>query len=468
MSGQVKLLSRLSLPAFPAFGMRLRSATPTIIAIGVVAVAVVLAAWINRQARQTADLVSHAIETRERAERFLGRIRDAETGQRGYLLTGQADYLDPFTEGRAAAGPELDILAALVEADPSQQERVARLREAMRIKFEELDRTITLVRAGRRDEALALVGDESGSAAMGRMRDTVQEIQQNENIRLMSLYRREERRRLWGSSGIVVALAGLAFAAWQQLRRRQRRSAALAMNNAELEQIVGERTRELEGERLRIEALLRDVNHRVGNNLAMVSALLSVQSRQSREPAVKAALAQAQSRIQAIAAGQRRLRLDIETDEIDARPYMEDLLAEIGKAAEGRPIRIELDMESIRLPGRDAVSFVVIVNELVTNAIKHAFPEGMSGRITIRLAWAGSEDGPALAMSIEDDGVGLQSEVDNKGLGQTVIASLLRSMRGTMSVQPLREDAERPGTRVLVTFPKRASPVTQAKADIAR
>lgn len=464
MSTQVRLRSRLSLPALPAFGTRLRSATPTIIAIGVVAVSVVLAAWINRQARQTADQVSHAIETRERAERFLGRIRDAETGQRGYLLTGQVGDLDPFTEGRAAAGPELDILAALVEKDPFQKERVAQLREAMRIKFEELDRTISLTRAGRRDEALALLRDEGGSAAMSRLRDTVQEIQQNENIRLMSLYRREERRRLWGSSGIVVALAGLAFAAWQQLRRRQRRSAALAVTNAELEHIVSERTRELESERLRIEALLRDVNHRVGNNLAMVSALLSVQSRQAREPAAKAALAQAQSRIQAIAAGQRRLRLDIETDEIDARPYMEDLLAEIGKAAEGRPIKIELDMESIRLPGRDAVSFVVIVNELVTNAIKHAFPDGMSGHVTVGLAWVDGEDGPALAISITDDGVGLPAESGTKGLGQTVIASLLRSMRGTMSVQPLREGSERPGTRVVVTFPRRGSPPTQAKA----
>jgi len=455
MPAQVRPRSRFSFPALPAFGTRLRSATTTIIAIGVVAVAVVVAAWINQQARRTADLVSHAIEIRERAERFLGRLRDAETGQRGYLLTGQASYLEPFTEGRAAAGPELDILAALVDADPIQKLRVAKLREDMRLKFEELDRTITLERAGRRDQALAIVRDAAGSDAMDRLRDTVREIQQSENIRLLSLYRREERRRLWGSTGIVVALAGLAFAAWQQLRRRQRRSVALAVSNAELEKMVGERTKQLESERLRIEALLRDVNHRVGNNLAMVSALLNVQSRQTREPAVKAALAQAQSRIQAIAAGQRRLRLDIETDEIDARPYMEDLLAEIGKAAEGRPIRIELDMESIRLPGRDAVSFVVIVNELVTNAIKHAFPDGMSGQVTIRLAREDAEDAPALTMVIEDDGVGLPEGVENKGLGQTVIASLLRSMRATMVTEPLHPGADRPGTRVVLTFPKR-------------
>lgn len=457
MSALARPRNRLPFPAFPRLGARLRSATVTIIAISVVAIAVILAAWINLQARRAADSVSHAIEIRERAERFLGRVRDAETGQRGYLLTGQAAYLEPFTEGSAAAVPELEVLAALVDADPAQKQRAATLREATLTKLAELNQTVELARNGRRDEAIAVLRDGPGVATMDKLRDLVGEIQQAENIRLRSLYRREERRRLWGSSGIVVALAGLAFAAWQVLRRRQRRSTQLAVSNAELEQIVSDRTRELESERLRIEALLRDVNHRVGNNLAMVSALLNVQSRQTREPAVKAALAQAQSRIQAIAAGQRRLRLDIETDAIDARPYMEDLLAEIGKSAEGRPISINLDMDSIRLPGRDAVSYVVIVNELVTNAIKHAFPNGMTGQIAIRLARVEQEGEPALSLSIEDDGVGMPAEIQNKGLGQTVIASLLRSMRATMTSQPLHPGSERPGTRVTVIFPKRDS-----------
>ena len=457
MSALARPRNRLPFPAFPRLGARLRSATVTIIAISVVAIAVILAAWINLQARRAADSVSHAIEIRERAERFLGRVRDAETGQRGYLLTGQAAYLEPFTEGSAAAVPELEVLAALVDADPAQKQRAATLREATLTKLAELNQTVELARNGRRDEAIAVLRDGPGIATMDKLRDLVGEIQQAENIRLRSLYRREERRRLWGSSGIVVALAGLAFAAWQVLRRRQRRSTQLAVSNAELEQIVSDRTRELESERLRIEALLRDVNHRVGNNLAMVSALLNVQSRQTREPAVKAALAQAQSRIQAIAAGQRRLRLDIETDAIDARPYMEDLLAEIGKSAEGRPISINLDMDSIRLPGRDAVSYVVIVNELVTNAIKHAFPDGMTGQIAIRLARVEQEGEPALSLSIEDDGVGMPAEIQNKGLGQTVIASQLRSMRATMTSQPLHPGSERPGTRVTVIFPKRDS-----------
>lgn len=453
MAIQARPRTRFPIPAIPALKARLRSATTTVVAIGVVALAVVLAAWINLQAQHTAERVTRAIALREHAERFLGHLRDAETGQRGYLLTGLASYLQPFTEGRGAVLPALETLDRLVEGDPDQQKRVAALREHLQRKLDELDSTVALTRAGRQPEALAVIRQGKGIGAMDALRDLVQQLQHAENVRLVSLNRNEERRRLLASVGIVVALAGLAFAAWQQLRIRQRRSLSLAESNAELERLVGDRTRELENERLRIEALLRDVNHRVGNNLAMVSALLSFQSRQSREPAVRAALHQAQSRIQAIAAGQRRLRLDLETDEIEARPYMEDLLAEIGKAAEGRPIEIALAMDEIRLPGRDAVSFVVIVNELVTNAIKHAFTDGLPGRIVIRFEEVVGEDAPALALTVEDDGIGMPAEVEAKGLGQTVIASLLRSMRATMTACPLAPGAERPGTRVTLVFP---------------
>ena len=439
----------------PAVRARLRSATTTVIAIGVVAVAVLLAAWINLQAQNTAERVSRAIAVRENAERFLGHLRDAETGQRGYMLTGTASYLVPFTNGRSAVLPALQTLERLVETDPLQKQRVAALRQPMERKLAELDATVGLTRDGRQNEALAMIRQGEGIGAMDALRDSIEQIQLAENTLLVSLNRNEERRRLLASIGIVVALAGLAFAAWLQLRTRQRRSLSLAVSNAQLEQIVSERTRELENERLRIEALLRDVNHRVGNNLAMVSALLNVQSRQSGEPAVRTALQQAQSRIQAIAAGQRRLRLDIETDEIDARAYMEDLLAEIGKAAEGRPIQVSLAMDAIRLPGRDAVSFVVIVNELVTNAIKHAFPNGMAGKIVVRLEETVQEDAATLALSVEDDGIGMPGEIETRGLGQTVIASLLRSMQATMTSTPLDPDSSRPGTCVTLTFPKR-------------
>lgn len=445
----------VSWPGFSVLGSRLRSASVTIIAICVVGVAVLVAAFVNAQANRIAREVSISIEIRERAERFLGNIRDAETGQRGYLLTGARTHLVNYENGRGEAIPELDAMEALVENDPVQKARLDTLRSEAGKKLSELARTIVLTENGQRDIALGLVRDGEGTRQMDELRQTVRAIQQTENSELASLNRREERRRFLGSVGVIIALAGLAFAAWQQSRSRQRRVTSLSMSNAELERKVAERTQQLEEERLRIEALLRDVNHRVGNNLAMVSALLNVQSRQSRDPSVKAALGQAQERIQAIAAGQRRLRLDLDTDEVDARAYMEDLLSEIGRAAEGRPITIRLDMAPIRLPGRDAVSFVVIVNELVMNAIKHAFPDGMAGTIVVRLSRRDDRAEGDIVLMVEDDGIGVGDVGASNGLGQTVIKSLTRSMRATMEVAPCTASALRPGTRATLVFANR-------------
>lgn len=452
MNAQVNPRPRWLLPGLPLLGGHLRTASSAAIAIGVVAAAVVITAWINLQAIEASRLVSLSIEVRERSERFLGNLLDAETGERGFLLTGDEHYLAPYEDGRANVLPDLDAIERLVADNPAQVARIRAARGLTIRRLAELTATIALVRQGRRGEAVTLFGQGVGNRLTQDLRDIMRAVQLEENQLLNQRSRREGRRRVFASIGILVALTGLSFAAWLQFRQRHRRTVSLASSNAELERKVAERTRELESERLRIEGLLRDVNHRVGNNLAMISALLNVQSRQTREPAVKQALAQAQSRIQAIAAGQRRLRLDIEADEIEARPYLEDLLAEIGKTAEGRPITTELAVDSIRLPGRDAVSFVVIINELVTNAIKHAFPRGMAGKITIRLAR--TDDG-ALVLTVEDDGVGMPADQQSAGLGKSVINSLLRSMRATMEVAPIAPGEPRPGTRVTLIFPKR-------------
>ena len=232
MSAQIRSRSRLALPTMPVLGARLRSAASTITAIAVVGIAILLAVWINARARDAAGAVSHSIEIRERAERFLGHMRDAETGQRGYLLSGDLAYLGPFTSGRAAAMPELDALERLASDDPEQRRRIVEARDEARGKLQELDVTVAMAREGRRNEAIAKVSEGLGVVTMNALRETVQDIQLAENLRLVALNRSEEQRRLLASAGIVVALAGLAFAAWSQLRQRRRLQARVGYCDA--------------------------------------------------------------------------------------------------------------------------------------------------------------------------------------------------------------------------------------------
>ncbi len=114
------------------------------------------------------------------------------------------------------------------------------------------------------------------------------------------------------------------------------------------------------------------------------------------------------------------------------------------------------------LPSDFATPLALVINELVTNAIKHAFPDGAAGTITIRLVRTPDEN---LVLSVEDDGVGMPEDQETAGLGKSVINALLRSMRADMEIAPLSAGAARPGTRVAVTFPKREQPAEEEAAE---
>ena len=124
--------------------------------------------------------------------------------------------------GIASALPELEALAGLVGNDPAQSELVAKAREETQAKLHHLETNVALVRSGQQAEAIARVRSGRGVSSMESLRTIVQQIQLNENIRLVKLNRSEEQRRVLASVGIVIALAGLAFAAWLQLRGRHR------------------------------------------------------------------------------------------------------------------------------------------------------------------------------------------------------------------------------------------------------
>lgn len=436
------------------FRVALRGIFAPTVAIGTVIATVVLAAWVNLQSAESARLATQSVSIRANAERVLGQIRDAETGQRGYFLTGDRKFLEPYEAALRLAPIEIDSLARRVADNPEQARRVAEMRQVADTKMAELRIAIDAFNRSEPATAVAIIARGTGKVAMDRIRDIIRDLKIAEDELQERRDRSTEQRRLIGSVLSIAILSLLVFLGWRQISTTIQRNRELDEANIALEERVAARTAELSSEKLRVEALLSDVSHRVGNNLAMVSALISLQARQSDSPHVKQELEKAQLRIQAIAAGQRRLRLNVETDEVDARPYLEDVLAEISRAMGERAISISLDMEDIRLSGREAVSYVVLVNELVTNALKHAFPDGMAGTIRVGLHRSGDAAG-GLALSVEDDGVGQVTAKPSTGLGSQVIASMTRSMRGEATSGPAHPGAERPGWRTTIRFAAR-------------
>lgn len=205
---------------------------------------------------------------------------------------------------------------------------------------------------------------------------------------------------------------------------------------------------EMRAARERAEMLLREVNHRVANSLQLVGSLVAMQQRGVADPAARAALAEVQGRIAAIAQIHRRLYTSEDVTSVEMDSYMAGLVAELEAAlsASGRAHRLVLAADAVRIPTDQAVSVGVVVAELVTNAYKYAYPGG-SGEIRVRLGAAA--DG--LTLTVEDDGVGFQGAAADRagsGLGMRVVKAMLETLRSTFTIDPAHA-----GTRAVMRIP---------------
>src|SRR5579872_2712289 len=157
------------------------------------------------------------------------------------------------------------------------------------------------------------------------------------------------------------------------------------------------------------ELLLREVNHRVGNSLQIIASLLHLQASSAAQEDVKAALTNAMGRVAAVAQVHRRLYTSHDLKSVVLNQYLESLLDDLRRSAEGnRMSRLTLKSEPIEIDPDRAVAIGIIVNELVMNAVKYAYPDG-SGPIHVDLR----ADGDDLLLSISDEGVGLQARSDD-------------------------------------------------------
>jgi two-component sensor histidine kinase len=212
-----------------------------------------------------------------------------------------------------------------------------------------------------------------------------------------------------------------------------------------------EAEREVREARDRAEALLREVNHRVANSLALVGSFVFLQQRSlaADQTQAKAALADVQVRISAIAQIHRRLYTSNDVNIINMDAYLEGLVEELATAmtADGteRPIRLEAD--PICMATDRAVSLGVIVTELVTNACKYAYPAGEQGEIRVSLKTVG----PSLSLTVEDDGIGIPAESKPRGtgLGTRIIRAMATSLQADHTSDPTHR-----GTRVVLSIPQ--------------
>lgn len=204
------------------------------------------------------------------------------------------------------------------------------------------------------------------------------------------------------------------------------------------------------------EVLLREVNHRVGNSLQIIASLLHLQANSTTQDDVKAALTNAMGRVAAVAQVHRRLYTSHDLKSVLLNQYLEALLEDLRRSAEGnRMSRLTLKAEPVEIDPDRAVAIGIIVNELVMNAVKYAYPDG-AGPIHVELKLRGDD----ILLSIADDGVGLTAEVDPRGtgMGQRIVSAMAAKLEATVE-----RDPEHSGTRIVLQF-RRANAPTQTSA----
>ena len=193
------------------------------------------------------------------------------------------------------------------------------------------------------------------------------------------------------------------------------------------------RAEELVKESLRQkETLLREIHHRVKNNMQVVSSMLSLQSEHVHSRALKEVFLVAQQRVQAMALLHEKLYRTSDVANIDFAEYLRTLGQEAMTAHGLGPPRVEFRVNGrdVRLNLGQAVPCALAINELLTNAIKHAFPAARSGAIDIDL----SRDGGRLVLTVRDNGAGLPADLDlakTNSLGLQLVDVLARQLHGT-------------------------------------
>lgn len=212
------------------------------------------------------------------------------------------------------------------------------------------------------------------------------------------------------------------------------RTLAQALETRRLRESREQAERALRDTNAKLEAMLGEMNHRVANSLQMVSALVSLQARKAEGAEAKDLLQGIRQRIHAVAQVHRQLYVGGGDSTVAMASYLHELARDLEQSfsTPGSPRRIFVTADPLDMPAATAVTFGMLVNELVSNACKYAYREGEAGEVRIAFVNRG---GGGFRLSVEDDGNGIGQSTAPKGtgLGSQIIRAMAETLEATLS-----------------------------------
>jgi two-component sensor histidine kinase len=229
----------------------------------------------------------------------------------------------------------------------------------------------------------------------------------------------------------------------------------IQLRDEEMEQRVEERTQQISHANKMLTdsltekvVLLKEIHHRVKNNMQIISSLLSLQTRQVTDPVIVEMFQNSRNRIRAMASIHERLYQSDDLAKVDFAQYLKGLADYLFQSYKISPqdIRFHSEVEDVSLDLDHAIPCGLMINELVSNCLKYAYPAGRKGEIRVRLTQ--SEKGYTL--EVADDGIGFPAEVDfraSESLGLQLINTLVSQLHGSIEMQ------NHLGTQFMIEFP---------------
>lgn len=296
-----------------------------------------------------------------------------------------------------------------------------------------------------------LQGPGTDAEAVERVRQAISEMH---DVNVDILNYRKDGEPFWNALYIspVINEAGellFYFASQLDVTDRKQSEHQVRAEKERFEQAVKERTRELEAALEARTMLLHEVDHRVKNNLQMVSSLIVMQSRTIEDERVRASMRSMLERVEALGTVHRRLYQARDVTRFDVAEFVRDLVGDLVGANGRADILPRLELEPVEVAAERAAPLALMINELVTNAIKHAFKGDDGGEIFVRV---GRVDGH-FQVEVSDDGAGIEG-LDPAGprLNGSFGLNLIRSLGRQLQADITWLDGA-PGTRVVIAIP---------------
>lgn len=385
-------------------------------------------------------IIISTTNSRGNAHKRLGNYKEALVDYTTILdLARKINYSSGISAGLANLGETNLLLGNYKAALPYQLETVRLMERDKEYSnlvenyqhvssiYEKLgDYKSSLAFLAKRAALIDSIAPIKSDAAMAEMLTKYETEKKEATINTQATQLEQQQRIQWLAIGVAVLLSGFIVFGVIAFISRSRKNKLLAAKNAENE------------------LLLKEIHHRVKNNLEVVSSLLALQSAQIDDQNTKDAMQESQNRVNSIGIVHQKLYQGENLGSIEMKDYFLNLSESIiDTFGAQEKVRLELAMDKLSLDIDTAVPLGLIVNELLTNTLKYAFPQGQVGKVEIKLEQQANGN---LHLEVADSGTGKTGATQGTGFGSQLIALLTKQLNGIM-----REENQH-GTRIIFDF----------------